>query len=93
MASHRKQKQSAFLAAIAHYNLTSADRFDSTVRHGPKKGPLVQQGKKTTTRSVVSTAKYTDGNGKTWTGRSKRPNWFKDALAVGKTAEDLLIRS
>lgn len=27
----------------------------------------------------------------TWTGKGKRPQWFLDALAEGKTEEDLLI--
>ncbi|MGY6519947.1 MAG: H-NS histone family protein [Lysobacteraceae bacterium] len=27
----------------------------------------------------------------TWTGRGKRPNWFKDLLASGKKESDLLI--
>lgn len=27
----------------------------------------------------------------TWTGRGPRPQWFKDALAKGKTASDLAV--
>ncbi|WP_415404203.1 H-NS family nucleoid-associated regulatory protein [Tateyamaria sp. SN3-11] len=27
----------------------------------------------------------------TWTGKGRQPNWFKDALANGKKADDLLI--
>lgn len=27
----------------------------------------------------------------TWTGKGRQPNWFKDALAAGKNANDLLI--
>lgn len=27
----------------------------------------------------------------TWTGRGKRPNWFKDALAAGATESSLLV--
>lgn len=27
----------------------------------------------------------------TWTGRGKRPNWFKDALGKGKKESDMLI--
>ncbi|MEO7431748.1 MAG: H-NS histone family protein [Dokdonella sp.] len=27
----------------------------------------------------------------TWTGRGKRPNWFRTALAAGKKEKDLLI--
>lgn len=29
--------------------------------------------------------------GQTWTGRGKRPNWFRAALAAGKKEKDLLI--
>jgi DNA-binding protein H-NS len=33
------------------------------------------------------------GNGdQTWSGRGKQPRWFADALAGGKSADDLLIR-
>jgi DNA-binding protein H-NS len=32
---------------------------------------------------------YADGKGNTWSGRGKRPNWFKEALAAGKTKEQL----
>ncbi|KIC48206.1 H-NS histone family protein [Tateyamaria sp. ANG-S1] len=28
---------------------------------------------------------------KTWTGKGRQPNWVKDALANGKSLEDLLI--
>lgn len=38
------------------------------------------------------TIKYTDGQGKTWSGVGKRPNWYKDAIAAGKTPEDLLYK-
>lgn len=27
----------------------------------------------------------------TWSGRGRKPNWFAEALAAGKTAEDMLI--
>jgi|AutmiccommuBRH23_1029490.scaffolds.fasta_scaffold00066_121 DNA-binding protein H-NS len=27
----------------------------------------------------------------TWSGRGKRPNWFKEALASGKSKEDLAL--
>lgn len=28
----------------------------------------------------------------TWSGRGKRPGWYKDALAAGKSSKDLLIK-
>ncbi|MDE2370120.1 MAG: H-NS histone family protein [Burkholderiales bacterium] len=38
---------------------------------------------------AAAAAKYTDGTGRTWTGRGRQPQWFKDALAAGKKPEDL----
>lgn len=35
--------------------------------------------------------KYQSDDGRTWTGRGKRPTWFVEALAAGKAAEDLLV--
>ncbi|RZI59559.1 MAG: hypothetical protein EOP37_11075 [Rubrivivax sp.] len=35
--------------------------------------------------------KYHDGSGRTWTGVGKRPAWFVQALASGRTSDDLLI--
>ena len=35
--------------------------------------------------------KYRSEDGRTWTGRGKRPAWFVEALAAGKAAEDLLV--
>ncbi len=41
-------------------------------------------------RKGASRVKFKDDAGNTWTGHGKRPNWFKDALAGGKSPEDLL---
>lgn len=35
--------------------------------------------------------KYHDGSGRAWTGVGKRPTWFVEALASGRTSDDLLI--
>lgn len=35
-------------------------------------------------------AKYSNGAGKTWTGRGPKPGWVKEALAKGKQLADLL---
>lgn len=32
---------------------------------------------------------YRDEQGNTWSGRGRRPGWLKEALASGKTLEDL----
>lgn len=40
----------------------------------------------------ASKAKYSDGAGKTWSGRGPKPGWVKDALAQGKQLADLLAK-
>lgn len=35
-------------------------------------------------------AKFKDGAGNTWTGHGRRPQWYVDAIASGKTPEDLM---
>lgn len=41
----------------------------------------------------VSVAKYRnpDNAEQTWTGRGRKPAWFVDALAAGKSADDMEI--
>ena len=36
-----------------------------------------------------SRAMYRDEQGNTWSGRGRRPGWLKEALASGKTLDDL----
>ena len=43
-------------------------------------------------KKAARTIKFTDGQGGTWSGIGKRPNWFKAALAAGTTADDLRVR-
>lgn len=87
-------------AAIAHYGLTPADLFGKTagpVRRQPAartaakadKAPKAPKAPKAA--RAPSPAKYQDDAGHQWSGVGKRPNWFKAALADGKTAEDLLV--
>ncbi|MDR7336270.1 MAG: H-NS histone family protein [Roseateles sp.] len=88
--------------AIAHYGITPDELFGAThVKRGRAAAKVVAPvnkahtpaapAKKVRKAKVASVAKYTDDTGRTWSGVGKRPNWFKDALAAGKTAEDLLI--
>jgi DNA-binding protein H-NS len=61
--------------AIAFYGLKPADLFGSTRRAIKRARP----------------AKYTDGNGNTWHGIGKRPNWLKAMLAKGKSLDQLRV--
>ena len=87
--------------AINHYGLTAAELgLTAGVRVSKAKGatkPARKAGRKAGTGPAktkpASAAKYTDGQGRTWSGIGKRPSWFKEALAAGKSPADLLIRS
>jgi DNA-binding protein H-NS len=72
--------------AIAHYDLTAEQLGYSTSskRKGLKPGRSPASG---------STARYADGQGKTWSGRGPRPGWLRDALAAGSTLEQLQVAS
>ncbi len=50
-------------------------------------------GKKARAKTAAGVAKYRNpSNGdQTWTGRGKRPQWFRDALDSGRTADSMLI--
>lgn len=82
--------------AIAHYGITAAELFGAMTAGKPARkaaaAKTTGRGRKAAAKKPGGTAKYTDGNGRTWSGVGKRPNWFKDALAAGKQAEDLLIK-
>jgi DNA-binding protein H-NS len=77
-------------AAIDAYGLTAADLG---LAKGPRK-PKAQaaparRGAAKKTRAAKSGPKYRDDQGNEWVGRGKRPQWIKDALAAGKTLEEL----
>jgi DNA-binding protein H-NS len=73
--------------AIAHYRLTPEDLFagkaTTTSRATTKLAAMAKK---------PSVPKYRDESGHQWSGHGKRPNWFKAAIAAGKTPEDLLIK-
>ena len=94
--------------AIKHYGLTAEDLGLAPKRRGRKPGAKATeaaagkaQGSKAKPKrrfaakkpKKVGVAKYGDGQGNTWTGHGKRPRWFLDALAAGKSAEELLLKA
>ncbi len=77
--------------AIDYYGLTASD-----LGLGPARGPGAKAASKPAGRKASSrkagrpaVVKYRDEAGNTWSGRGKRPQWFKSALESGKTLEDL----
>ena len=47
--------------------------------------------KKTKTTGAAPKYVHPENPGKTWSGRGRQPQWFKDALSSGKTESDLAI--
>ena len=83
--------------AIAHYDITADDLFGAAPAKAARKRAAAPKAggkaRKVAAKKPAGVAKYTDGAGRTWSGVGKRPNWFKDALAAGKQAEDLLVKA
>lgn len=79
--------------AIAFYDLSPADLFDESPVQARKIAPKATEARKSKAPAKTSPrpAKYGDGQGNTWGGHGKRPKWFVEALAAGRTADDMLI--
>ena len=84
--------------AISHYGLTPADLFGkpgtaAASKPAGRRAPKgAKEAKAVKTTKAPAPAKYQDEAGNHWSGIGKRPNWFKAALAAGKTADDLLVK-
>ena len=77
--------------AIDHYGLTARD-LGLTARAGATvsaKAARKVPARKALSVSQPAPVKFRDESGNTWSGRGKRPNWFKAALEAGKAPEDL----
>ena len=99
----RKKEMAGVIAkvkdAIAHYGLTAADLGfgKAAVKVGKSAAAVVGRpagkGRKSApAKKPAKAVKFKDDHGHTWGGIGKRPDWFKAALAAGKTPEDLLAR-
>ena len=73
--------------AIAHYNLTPEQLFGRAGRKA--KGSAASSG--AAAKRGRGKPKYQSDDGRTWSGVGKRPAWFVEALANGRSAEDLLV--
>lgn len=52
---------------------------------------LIGIGVKTTRAPAVAKYRHPENAGITWSGRGRKPQWFVEALAAGKSADDLAI--
>jgi len=87
---------------IAEYGLNAGDLGLGTKAGASANGARAAQGqpgkaskaskagKPVKTGKSTRAAKFSDGAGNSWSGIGKRPNWFKTALAAGKTPQELM---
>jgi DNA-binding protein H-NS len=80
--------------AIQFYNLSAAD-LGLTAKaktEGAKAFPAKRKKRKAAAPKAPAAAKYADGQGNTWVGRGKRPQWLRDALAAGKQLSEFAVK-
>jgi DNA-binding protein H-NS len=83
--------------AITVYNLSAADLgFGGKPQAAAGKTQAVakRSARKSAGRAGrgAGVVKYSNGNGGTWGGLGKRPQWLRDALAGGKTLEEFAVK-
>jgi DNA-binding protein H-NS len=82
--------------AIQFYNLSAADLGLGGMKAKPAAdtgaAPLKRKKRKNAAAKTPAAAKFSDGQGNTWVGRGKRPQWLRDALTAGKQLSDFLIK-
>ena len=76
-------------SAIDHYSLTARDLGLAPGRAGAPRAARKSPARKALAMRKPLPVKFRDAEGHTWSGRGKRPNWFKSALESGKSPEDL----
>jgi DNA-binding protein H-NS len=74
---------------IEQHGLTAEDLFGGSAGVSSRSG----RGRATGARrsKADGVAKYADGNGNSWGGRGKRPQWIHAALEAGKSLDDFLV--
>jgi DNA-binding protein H-NS len=77
---------------IAHYSLTSDELFASATV--PSEKAIKARGRAPSGKTKrLSVIRYRDEQGNGWTGHGQRPRWFKEAIAGGKTREELEVKN
>lgn len=83
--------------AITYYELSIKDVFGdrtaSAERGKAKRSPgnVSAKSSASTSSKKSGVIRFRDSAGNAWTGRGKRPHWFKAAIADSATPEDLAV--
>jgi len=78
--------------AIGTASSSAVDLANSGATKSASK-PATKSAAKATEKKPPAPAKYRDDAGHSWSGHGKRPNWYKAAIASGKTPQDLEIKA
>lgn len=100
----RKKEMAEVIAqmksTIDRYGLTAADLGFGQTRSptGKASAPVASKSAKNVRKASAAKpsaklVKFSDDQGHTWGGMGKRPDWFKAALAAGKTPEELRAKA
>jgi DNA-binding protein H-NS len=72
--------------AIKHYGLSAEQLGFGAAPNGTKR-------KAKKAGAPVRVAKYSDGQGNSWSGMGKRPGWLRNALDAGRTLEEFATQA
>lgn len=72
--------------AVKHYGLTAAQLGFGAAPDGAKR-------KAKKAAASIRAAKYSDGQGNSWSGMGKRPGWLRNALDAGRTLEEFATQA
>lgn len=81
-------------ASIALYGLTTEDLgLDGAAKRAASKKTRLSAKKSAAKKKVDGAAevRFADGTGNAWSGRGPRPGWLKEAIAQGRSVEDLRV--
>lgn len=73
--------------AVAYYGITAADMGFSVKRK--TKANAKSNGKAKPKVPAATRVKYKDDKGNAWSGYGRKPQWLNDAVAGGKTLDEL----
>jgi len=95
----RAQEVSGVIArireAIDYYGLTAADLGfgrRGLAAAGSKSSARTRKRKGPGSKRQAGAIRFRDEHGNKWTGHGRQPAWFKEAIAAGKSREDLAVK-
>jgi DNA-binding protein H-NS len=77
--------------AIKFYGITATD-LGLERKAAPKTATRRRQAAGKASAKAAPVVAFQDGQGGTWGGRGKRPQWLRDALAAGRSLDEFRVK-